>query len=181
MKKKILVLGLAGLLLVSAVGCSAKKPPAINKNVSENTENHPMATAGISAKSNAVEMTNKINSIIDKKFPGKWSVNGLQLKKGSYVENDKYEIVDEISKNLNGSMISLYVGENRISNSLKDSTGGRMLDYDIPAEVTKTMQSGKASELSLNGPGGKPYQKFYIPIKQGDKTLGVIGVSMKVK
>lgn len=178
MKSKLIILGVASIMLFSVIGCAAKTP-AVDKN--SMSQNHPLTTSGVSSKSTADEMLIKVTSIIDKKFPGEWSVEGNQLKKGSYVENGNFGIADEITANLNGSMASLYLGEVRISNTLSNTKGSRIVAYKIPAEVDKIMKSGKPIDLLVKGPNGVPYQKFYLPIKKGDKTVGVIGISMKVK
>lgn len=200
MKNKIVVIGLASILLLSGYGCAEKKatndsqkqnPGAVASNnqnlttsvdkttTSKTPQFHPSASTGVSSSLNVNNLEKQVNQIIDKKFPGEWDVDGTTLKKGSYVENNNYGITDEIAKNIKGSMVSIYVGETRISNTLTSHTGRLLSGYAVPLEVDKTMKSGKAIfyKTKLNQ---HEYQKAYIPIKNNsDDVIAVIGLSIK--
>lgn len=177
MQKKLMLAALIGVFIVSGYGCSkgadktAEKPPEGNTM----PQNHVSLKAGTDF--DKTKINDQVNEVINKKFPGEWSVKDITLKKGTYTENDHYGIVDEIAKNFTGSMVSLYAGDTRISNTVQ-GYDGRYLDYDIPLEVSETLKTGNPvfGEASQNG---SKYHKAYLPIKSKDKVIGVIGLSLK--
>jgi len=50
--------------------------------------------------------------------------------------------------------------------------------YPTPPEVDKTIASGKPSVAAAGSIGSTNYQKVYLPLKSGDKTVAVMSVSI---
>ena len=187
--KKLLFIIIAGLLVITAIGCSGTTDQT-PKNETSQTQlppGHP-SFDDTSQDSNqqtevkpvdADEVMQKVTEALDKKYPGEWKVSGSSLQKGDYTENDNYGIVDEVAKLYPGSMVSLFVGQDRISGTIKGEDGKRVLEgYPTPEAVTDTVNSGKASVVSAGSIGSTNYQKVYLPIKSGDTTLAVLTVSI---
>lgn len=191
-KKVLFVLTLAALTAFS-YGCGSKKEDLsssiINKAPSNDTvksnksapEQHPNVKSNFNKMDKSVqskEIVKKIENIFDK-FPGEWKVSkDGTLSKGNYVENGNYKIVDAIEKEFNGALVAIYVGDNRVSSTLKSHVGSRMLNgYDAPSEVDSTMKSGSPLFINENK---SHFIKVYIPLKSDDKTLAVLGMALKL-
>lgn len=198
MYKKIAVVLIAGALLVTGLGCSKKDDSATQTQNSQTNSSvtgtdgqlpagHP-SIDGANAQNgqatpakpiNGDEVAKKISDDLDKKFPGDWAVSGTNLKKGSYTENGNYKIVDEVATLYPGSMVSLFVGEKRISGTIKGQDGKPVLEgYPTPPEVGETMKSGKIKVVNAGSIGSSSYQKVYMPIKSGNKTIAVMTISI---
>lgn len=197
MYKKIAVVLIAGALLVTGVGCSKKDDSAnqaTNQTQTSSAANsqlpagHPSldgANSGQAATSTAKpikgeEVEKKIADGLDKKFPGEWSASGTNLKKGSYTETGNFKIVDEVAQAIYpGSMVSLFIGDKRVSSSITDNTGKRVLEgYPTPDDVPATMKSGKIKVTDGGAMGASNFQKIYLPLKSGDKTVAVMTISV---
>ncbi len=187
--KKLLIAVIAGLLVITALGCSGNKEQALDTTGTSQTElpaGHPSFDEidGSQQPSgqptvDAEEVMDKINTALDKKFPGEWKVSDTTLQKGDYTENGNYGIVDEVTNIYPGSMVSLFVGEERISGTITGEDGKRVLEgYPTPEAVGQTMDTGKASIVSAGSIGSTNYQKVYLPIKSGDKTVAVLTISI---
>lgn len=182
MNRKIVAAVMLGLLVVAGFGCSGKKEPVQNKTVSDNQlpPGHP-STGGAKAEKptgkpvDGKQVEAKIMKALDAKYPGEWTVSGTKLNKGSYTENNNYGIVDEVKNIYQGSMVSMFVGEKRISSTIR---GQDFSSYETPPEVADTIKTGKISVVAGGSMGSTSYQKVYIPIKSGGKTMIVMTVSM---
>ncbi len=186
--KKLLIAIIAGLLVVSALGCSGNEgqTPETGTSQTELPPGHPSLDETDDGQQPAGQVTvdadevmNKVNTALDKKFPGEWKVSDTTLQKGSYTENGSYGIVDEVTNTYPGSMVSLFVGQERISGTIKGEDGKRVLEgYPTPEAVGQTMESGKALVISAGSIGSTSYQKVYLPLKSGDKTVAVLTISI---
>ncbi len=180
---KKLVVGFAVIALTfSMVGCGTKqvepKQPVQNNVGATTPEGHPVETP---AKPNANQKTSQadvesgVTDLLAKKYPGEWKVDGTTLSKGTYTENNKYTIVDDISTLFPDNMgVSIFIQEERISSSIKQTGGERVLQgYPTPPTVGEVMKSGKSTTTQSSG-----YLKVYIPLKAADKTLAVMTISV---
>ncbi|TGE32925.1 cache domain-containing protein [Desulfosporosinus sp. Sb-LF] len=179
MFKKILIVVTVMVLMLSLAGC-AKKPEAPKATQPQagtavTPEGHPaevQAQPGDKASQAAVET--KINDLLNKKYPGDWKVAGTTLSKGSYTENGNYKIVDDVEALFPGTMgVSIFVGEERISSSVKQGTERVLKGYATPPTVGEVMKSGTTTSTLSSG-----YLKVYIPFKASDKTVAVMTVSV---
>ncbi len=187
MNKKTLVIAAVGLALIaSATGCANKAPttpPTTQKQ--QQGQMPPTQQAPASKPLDAEKVAADINKLLDEKYPGEWKVSGTTLSKGNYTENKNYGIADAVEKAYPGSMVSVFVGQDRVSSTVKNSqTNERVLTgYPTPPKVAETIQSGKPSAGSSSGMGGGAsigsYQKVYVPFKSGDKVVAVMSISMQ--
>lgn len=179
--RKITAAFIVGLLVVVGFGCSAKKEtPQTSSSTTELPAGHPSVQGGQPSKPvNVNEVSDKITKALDQKYPGEWKVSGNKLSKGSYTENGNYGIADEAEKIYPGSMVSIFVGQERISGTVKGQDGKRVLSgYQTPEDVDKTMKSGKASVVSAGSINSAAYQKVFLPLKSGNKTVAVMSISI---
>ena len=179
---KKLVVGVAVIALTfSMVGCGTKqvapKQPVQNNVGATTPEGHPVETPAqpnANPKTSQADVESKIADLLAKKYPGDWKVVGTTLSKGTYTENAKYTIVDDISALFPSNMgVSIFIGEERISTSIKQTGGERVLQYTIPPTVGEVIKSGKSTTALSGG-----YFKVYIPLKAADKTLAVMSISV---
>lgn len=184
MRKRILLTVVLGVALLVAAGCGKKEtpPPNPSANNTQLPAGHPTLPEGAKPSGKPVDVkqvTEKVTKAIDQKFPGEWKVSGTKLQKGAYTENDNFGIVDEVAKTYQGSMVSIFVGQDRISGTVKGQDGKRVLaGYNVPAKVGETMKSGTASSESAGAMGAASYQKVYLPLKSGNKTVAVMTISI---
>lgn len=185
MLKKAIIAVNIGVLAVTGFGCAQKNDPPQTGQPSVQDQlppGHPStANSGEPAKPvNVNEVTDKVTKALDAKFAGDWTVSGTTLKKGDYAENDNFKIVDEVSNLFNGSMVSIFIGQDRISSNVKDQSGQRVLQgYPTPDTVGKVMESGEAAVTGADSIGSTSYQKVYLPLKAKDgKTLAVMTISL---
>ena len=192
MFKKIAVALIIGSLVVAGSGCAKKnESPQSTQNNQPSSQTqlppgHPGADgsqSGQPAKSakpvNAKEVADKVAKDLDAKFPGNWSVSGTTLKKGTYTENGNYKIGDKVASLYNNSMVSIFVGQDRISSTVKDQTGKPVLSgYPTPDTVAKVMTSGEPIVTSADSMGSTSYQKVFLPIKANSKTVAVMSISI---
>lgn len=178
MSKKILILTVILCLVVIGFGC-AKKQTETNPGSNLTQNQMPSNNVTPAKPINGQEIADKVNKTLDGKFPGEWAVSGTILKKGSYTENGAYQMVTEIGNIYPGSMVSIFVGETRISGTIKGADGKPVLSgYPTPPDVSKTMASGKLTVADAGAMGSSSFQKLYLPIKAGDKTIAVMTISI---
>jgi len=179
-KKKVLIVVTIIVLMVSLVGC-AKKPEAPNVSQSQVDsfqlpEGHPTETPTSTVdKESQANVESKINDLLSKKYPGDWKISGTTLSKGSYTENDNYKMVDDVETVFPDTMgVSIFVGEERISSSVKQGTERVLSGYPTPPTVGDVMKSGTTTSTLSSG-----YLKVYIPFKDSNgKTVAVMTVSI---
>lgn len=177
MYRKILIALLAGSLLVAGFGCS-KKEAADNSAQTGQQLPNGSASSTPATPINGDEVADKVTKALDAKYPGEWTVSGTTLKKGSYQENGSYKIVDEVEKLYPGGMISIFVGETRISSTIKENGKPVLEGYPTPEDVPATMKSGKIKVTDAGAMGSSSYQKVYLPLKSGDQTVAVMTLSI---
>src|SRR5680860_737332 len=146
-KKKVLIVVTIIVLMVSLVGC-AKKPEAPNVSQSQVDsfqlpEGHPTETPTSTVdKESQANVESKINDLLSKKYPGDCKISGTTLSKGSYTENDNYKMVDDVETVFPDTMgVSIFVGEERISSSVKQGTERVLSGYPTPPPVGDVMNS----------------------------------------
>lgn len=178
LKKKVLIVVTIMALMVSLVGC-AKKPAPVSPtaNTAVQPEGHPTTEtpAPTVDKVGQEAAETKINDLLNKNYPGDWKVTKTTLSKGSYTENEQYKMVDDVEKIFPGTMgVSIFVGEERISSSVKQGTERVLKGYPTPALVGEVMKSGMTTSALGSG-----YLKVYVPFKESSgKTVAVMTVSI---
>ena len=148
-----------------------------NSNSSSSASSSSQSAADTSAQGDPATqkvVESKINDWLAKNYPGDWKVSGKTLSKGNYTENGNYKMVDGIEELFPGTMgVSIFVGENRISSSVKEGTE-RVLDgYPTPSTVGDVEKSGKSTSSLDSG-----FLKVYVPFQAQGKTVAVLTVSV---
>ena len=176
-KNVIIAVTILGIMLPFA-GCAKK--PATPMLPSAGTavipENHPAETLAPTVdKVSQVAAETKILDLLNKKYPGDWKVSGSTLSKGIYTENGNYKMVDDVETLFPGTMgVSIFVGEERISSSVKQGTERVLKGYATPPTVGEVMKSGTTTSTLSSG-----YLKVYVPFKDSSgKTVAVMTVSI---
>jgi len=176
-KKGLIVVTILGMML-SFAGCAKKPVTPITPSAGTAVipENHPAETPAptVDKVSQAAAET-KILDLLNKKYPGDWKVSGSTLSKGAYTENGNYKMVDDVETLFPGTMgVSVFVGEERISSSVKQGTERVLKGYATPPTVGEVMKSGTATSTLSSG-----YLKVYVPFKDSSgKTVAVMTVSI---
>lgn len=181
-----IVVGIVLAIVIKGNSTPTPAPtPQTEQGASQLPSGHPSTDQSAqqpAAPAEPVNMDNvigRIDAFLNEKFPGNWEVKGDNLSRGSYTENGKYEIADGIEQQLgSGSMISIFVGEKRISTTVVQSGGGRVLEgYPTPPEVADVLKSGKEVAGGKSSMGSTNYVKAFIPLKDKDgKTVAVLSV-----
>jgi methyl-accepting chemotaxis protein len=111
-------------------------------------------------------------SMLDKKYPGEWKVNGDKLLKGDKVINGDIEFVDEF-KSATNSPATIFLGDTRIAtNVLKE--GERAIGTKASKEVADAVVSQGKDFVGETIVIDKKYLAKYIPIKDGKNQ--VVGI-----
>ena len=109
------------------------------------------------------------DQLIDKSFPGNWSIRDNKLYKGETQMNNNL-IVDEIGK-LAGDNFTIFQGNIRVSTNVKKADGSRAIGTTVaPAVEQKTLKEGKTYIGEADVVGVKN-QTVYEPIKDSQGTI----------
>ena len=110
--------------------------------------------------------------IVDKSFPGEWSIKDNKLYKGEIPLNDT-TIVDEIGKLANDN-VTIFQGNTRIATNVKKADGTQAVGTTVaPAVEQFTLKEGK-TYIGEAVVVGVKNQTIYEPIK--DKQGNIIGM-----
>ena len=122
------------------------------------------------------ELSNSSNlglALLEARYPGDWLVEGDSLFKGSNLMNDDATIVD-IIRNETGIVSTIFKGDTRITTSIVDDQGARIVGTKASPEVIEAVISrGEIyhGEAAING---ELYKTLYTPIR--DSSGSVIGM-----
>jgi methyl-accepting chemotaxis protein len=104
-------------------------------------------------------------SMLDKKYPGEWRVEGDKLFKGNKIINEDTEFVDEF-KSATNSPATIFMGDTRVAtNVLKE--GERAIGTKVSKEVADVVVSQGKDFVGETIVVDKKYLAKYIPIKDG--------------
>lgn len=178
LKKIVLVVVIIMALTGSLVGCAKKaEDPAPPPNHAEiMPEGHPVESpVQPGGDRDQANVETKINELISTNYPGDWKVSGTTLSKGSYTENGNHKMVDDVEGLFPDTMgVSIFVGEERISSSVRQGTERVLKGPAIPTTVGEVMKTGTTTSTQSGG-----YLKVYTPFKDsGGKTVAVMTVSV---
>jgi len=110
--------------------------------------------------------------IVDKSFPGEWSIKDNKLYKGENALNDT-TIVDQIGKLANDN-VTIFQGNTRIATNVKKADGTRAVGTTVSPDVEQaTLKEGK-TYIGEAVVVGVKNQTIYEPIK--DKQGNIIGM-----
>lgn len=190
LRKKALMTVTILAMSISLAGCASNStksqsptPPQASASSAQLPQGHPEISSQDhpaetptqpGSKASQDDVVKKINDYLTQNYPGDWKVSGTTLSKGSYTENGNYKIVDGLEGVFPETMgVSIFVGEERISTSVKQGTERVLKGYPTPSTVGDVMKSGTVTSTVSSG-----YLKVYVPFKSGDKTVAVLTVSV---
>lgn len=116
--------------------------------------------------------------LLDTNYPGDWKVENENLYKGNTLIKDNYIVVDELYDNA-GILATIFMGDTRISTTVKDEDGQRKIGTQAEEHVTsKVLDKGESYFGSANV-GGTKAQTLYKPIyDSNNKIIGMWFVGM---
>ncbi len=111
---------------------------------------------------------------MDKVYPGAWSIDEGSLKKGGIdFESASISFVDEI-KELVGAEVTLFRGDIRVSTTITDSEGKRLVGTKASQAVIEAVLQKGENFFGVAQVLDVPYQTAYRPCKDADG--GVVGM-----
>jgi methyl-accepting chemotaxis protein len=112
-------------------------------------------------------------SLLEKSYPGDWSVKDGQLYKGDKVINNDFTVVDEV-KELTGSIATIAAGDTRVSTNLLNADGNRAVGTKITESISKIVLNEGKEYIGESDLLGKKFKVQYSPIKDGQgKVIGI--------
>jgi methyl-accepting chemotaxis protein len=111
--------------------------------------------------------------LINKSYPGEWSIQEGNLFKGDVMINDNTEIIDEITAGID-ILVTVFQGDTRVTTNVSDANGQRQVGTQASDAVIEQVlrqgqvYSGTADIL------GRTSQTVYVPIK--DNAGDIIGM-----
>lgn len=122
-------------------------------------------------------------ALLEDYYPGEWSVKEGVLHKGEYSFEDDFEFVDDLTGGTE-ILATLFSGDTRISSSIKDETGKRIVGTKASDDdIKRVLSEGEAfaGEASILG---KSAQTSYVPLRDHEgEIVGMwfVGVYTEVK
>ncbi len=117
--------------------------------------------------------------IIDKTYPGSWSVQDGSLFKGNAKISFNNALVDHLSR-LTGDTVTVFLGETRIATTVRGSNGERAIGTKVSANVAQTVLQGGQTYVGEANVVGQWYQTGYVPLRAEDgNIIGIfyVGIS----
>lgn len=166
LKNQILILLLGSLVLLAAsflgiLGWYMKDRVVTAANIKAQTD---LATCG---------------EIIDKTYPGAWSVQEGNLYKGPTKMSLNNDLVDHLSQ-LTGDTVTIFLGEKRVATTARGSNGERAIGTNVSAKVAQTVLKDGQTYLGEADVVGQWYHTGYVPLRaENGDIIGIfyVGIS----
>ena len=157
--KKITAISLAVLLAACAV-LSWTASVELKKSIRQEVLNKSEAVSKLGYR------------FLDEKFPGDWRMEGNDLYKGEQKISGDFAVVDEL-KDLSGSMITIFMGNTRVTTTVVDA-GKRAVGTKVSPAVEEAVLKRNETFTGQAPILGKPYQTVYSPIQDASgQTIGI--------
>lgn len=111
--------------------------------------------------------------IIDKTYPGTWSVQDGNLYKGKEKISLNNDLVDHLSR-LTGDTVTVFLGETRVATTIRGSNGERVIGTKVAANVAQTVLQEGQTYLGEADIVGQWYPAGYAPLR--DESGNIIGM-----
>jgi Response regulator of citrate/malate metabolism len=108
--------------------------------------------------------------IIDKTYPGTWSVRDGSLYKGTAKISLDNDLVDHLSS-LTGDTVTLFLGDTRVATTVRGSNGERAIGTKVAANVAQTVLQGGQTYLGEANVVGQWYQTGYVPLRSESGSI----------
>ncbi len=115
---------------------------------------------------NEIELMNYASigmELIDSTYPGDWSVVDGQLYKGDSLINNNFEVVDLVAGKT-GILATIFLGDTRISTTVKGANGERMVDTQASDAVVHQVLDNGGIYKGEAVVAGTMAQTYYEPI-----------------
>nr|WP_269438281.1 methyl-accepting chemotaxis protein [Phosphitispora fastidiosa] len=116
--------------------------------------------------------------LINRTFPGDWSIRGNKLYKGNTVMNENYELIDKIAE-LTNDTVTIFQEDTRVATTVKRD-GVRQINTKVSDEVKQQVLVKGEPFYGEAEVVGVMYQTAYKPIRDASgKVIGIwyVGVS----
>lgn len=120
--------------------------------------------------------------LINKAYPGKWTVQNGKLFKGEVLLNENYEIIDQFTGETD-VLATLFLYDTRISTNVKNEMGERQINTKPSEAVIQTVLMDKKIYTGSADIQGKAALTYYVPLKdEGEKVIGIwfVGIYMNI-
>jgi len=117
--------------------------------------------------------------IIEKTYPGPWSVQDGNLYKGPVKISLNNDLVDHLSL-LTGDTVTVFCGETRVATTVRGSNGERAIGTKVAANVAQTVLQNGQTYLGEATVVGQRYQTGYVPLRtENGNIIGIfyVGIS----
>lgn len=117
--------------------------------------------------------------IIDKTYPGPWSVKEGNLYKGSFKINLDTQFVDHLAK-LTGDTVTIFLGDTRVATTVRGSNGERVIGTKVSDSVAKTVLEQGQTYIGEANVVGQWHQSGYMPLRaENGSIVGIfyVGIS----
>ena len=108
--------------------------------------------------------------IIDKTYPGVWSVKEGHLYKGPANISLNNDLVDHLSL-LTGDDVTIFLGEKRVATTARGSNGERAIGTNVSATVAQTVLKEGQTYVGDADVVGKWYHTGYAPLRGADGNI----------
>ncbi|SDG67562.1 cache domain-containing protein [Desulfosporosinus hippei] len=117
--------------------------------------------------------------IIDKTYPGSWSVQDGNLYKGATKINLNNELVDHLSR-LTGDTVTFFLGDTRVATTVLGSNDERVIGTKVSANVARTVLEDGQTFIGEANVVGQWHQSGYAPLRaENGNIIGIfyVGIS----
>lgn len=118
--------------------------------------------------------------VIDKKYPGPWSVKDGNIYKGTVLMNNNFALVDPVTE-ATGDAATLFMGDTRVSTTVRDAEGNRKVGTKAAPNVVETVLKRGEPYYGQADVAGTMHMTAYMPLTdQAGEIVGMwfVGVPM---
>lgn len=117
--------------------------------------------------------------IIDKTYPGTWSLQNDELYKGSTKISLNNSLVDHLSA-LTGDTVTIFSGDTRVATTVLGSSNERAIGTKVSSNVAQTVLQNGQTFVGKANVVGQWYETGYVPLRaENGNILGMfyVGIS----
>lgn len=116
--------------------------------------------------------------IIDKTYPGPWSVQDGNLYKGPTKISLNNDLVDHLSR-LTGDTVTVFLWETRVATTVRGSNGERAIGTKVSDNVAQTVLQNGQTYVGEANVVGQWYQTGYVPLRtDSGNIIGIFYVGI---
>jgi methyl-accepting chemotaxis protein len=108
--------------------------------------------------------------IINKTYPGSWSVQNGELYKGSTKISLNNNFVDHLSS-LTGDTVTIFLGDTRVATTVRGSNDERAIGTKVSENVAQTVLQNGQTFVGKANVIGQWYETGYVPIRSENGTI----------